>query len=279
MSCNNTELLSEISELRGQIEFLKKFTGNTSPSNTTIAVIPIFGLIDDYTALYLVPVLRRIADNSSIGGVILWIESPGGEVGAVRDIYSAVRKLDLVKPVVTYTGGIAASGGYYIAVGSDKIIADPLAEVGSIGVIYVHYDMEKNYAQNGIKVDVFKTGKYKDMGAEWRALTPEERRMIANMVDTYFRAFLNAVSVGRNMTINETQKYATGRTWFAINVTGTLVDSTGDMDTAIKTLEDMLNVTNARVVIYSGPKAEDFGVYGSEALFLDPRYLNSYMRR
>ncbi len=279
VSCNNTELLSEISELKGQIDFLKRFTTNGTPSNTTIAVVPLFGLIDDYTALYLVPVLRRIADNSSIGGVILWIESPGGEVGAVRDIYTAVRKLDLIKPVVAYTGGMAASGGYYVAVASDRIIADPLAEVGSIGVIYVHYDMEKNYAQNGIKVDVFKTGKYKDMGAEWRALTPEERRMITNMVDTYFEAFLTAVSTGRNMTINETRKYATGRTWFAVNVTGTLVDSTGDMDTAIRTLENMLNVTNARVVVYSGPKPENFGVYGSEVLFLDPRYLNTYIRR
>ncbi len=278
VSCNSTELLSEISELKGQISFLRGFIGNHTLSNATIAVVPVFGLIDDYSALYLVPTLRQIAENDSINGVILWIESPGGEVGAVRDIYSAVRKLDLIKPVVAYTGGMAASGGYYIAVGADKIIADPLAEVGSIGVIYVHYDMEQNYAKNGIKVDVFKTGKYKDMGAEWRALTPEERKIIANMVDTYFRAFLNAVSTGRNMTINETRKYATGRTWFAINVTGTLVDSTGDMDTAIKTLENMLNVTNARVIMYNGPETGSFGVYGSEALFLDPRYLNGYIR-
>ncbi len=90
-------------------------------------MVPIFGLIDEYTALNVVPpVLRNIARNDSIAGVVLWVESPpGGYVGPVREIYSTVRKLDLVKPVVAYTGGMAASGGYYIAVGAERIIADP----------------------------------------------------------------------------------------------------------------------------------------------------------
>ncbi|ASJ12123.1 signal peptide peptidase SppA [Thermococcus thioreducens] len=280
VTCNSTAYQLQIDDLQRQIDFLKaQLRGQNLPGgNATIAIVPIFGLIDDYTALSVIPTLREIAKNDSIAGVVLWIESPGGYVGPVREIYSTVRKLNFVKPVVAYTGGIAASGGYYIAAGAEKIIADPLAEVGSIGVIYVHYNLQQNYESNGIKVEVFKTGPYKDMGAEWRGLTDEERAMITEMVDTYFQGFLQAVSSGRGMSINETKEYATGRTWFAMNVTGSLVDETGDLDYAVSVLEKMLNVTKPRIVIYKGSTPSDFGIFGSTALLLDPRYVNAYIK-
>ncbi|AFL94537.1 putative endopeptidase IV [Thermococcus cleftensis] len=279
-TCNETSYLLQIDELQRQVEFLKAQLRelNRPEGNTTIAVVPIFGLIDDYTALQVVPLLRKVAENDSIGGVVLWIESPGGYIGPVREIYSTVKKLNLIKPVVAYTGGIAASGGYYIAVAAEKIVADPLAEVGSIGVIYVHYDLQKNYEMNGIKVDVFKTGPYKDMGAEWRGLSDDEREMIADSIDTYFQAFLQVVSDGRGMPLNETRLYATGRTWFAMNVTGSLVDETGDIDRAIAVLSEELNVTKPRVVIYGSGGASNFGIFGSTALLLDPRYVNAYLK-
>jgi protease-4 len=280
-TCNDTSYRLQINELQKQLDFLKAQLReeNMPQGKTTVAVVPVFGLIDDYTALKLIPLLSEIAKNDSIGGVVLWIESPGGYVAPVREIYATVRKLDLIKPVAAYTGGMAASGGYYIAVGADRIIADPLAEVGSIGVIYVHYDLQRNYEMNGIKVDVFKTGPHKDMGAEWRGLTDEEREMIASSIDTYFQAFLQAVSTGRKMPLNETKKYATGQTWFAMNVTGSLVDETGDLDYAVEVLSEMLNVSNPRVVIYRSDSSSDFGIFGSTALLLDPRYVSAYIRR
>ncbi|NJE46365.1 signal peptide peptidase SppA [Thermococcus sp. GR7] len=279
-SCNVTAYKLQLDELQRQLDFLKAQLReqNLPEGNTTIAIVPIFGLIDEYTALSIIPVLRDIAENDSIGGVVLWIESPGGYVGPVREIYATVKKLNLIKPVVAYTGGIAASGGYYIAVGAEEIIADPLAEVGSIGVIYVHYNLQQNYEMNGIKVEVFKTGPYKDMGAEWRGLTEEEKAMITESVDTYFQAFLQAVSSSRGMSLNETKEYATGRTWFAMNVTGSLVDETGDLDYAVKVLGEMLNVTNPRIVIYSGRSSSNFAIFGSTALLLDPRYVDPYLK-
>jgi len=267
----------ELSRLRDEVAYLHSLINGSG--GKTIAVVPVFGVIDEYTTLQLVPLLRKLANNDSVGGVLLWIESPGGDVGPVMEIYSAVKKLALVKPVVAYSGGIMASGGYYIANGADKIVASPLADIGSIGVLYVHYDLEKNYQMNGIKVEVFKTGPYKDMGAEWRDLTPEEKRIVANTVNTYFQAFLQAVSEGRNMSVSEVKKFATGRTWFAENVTGTLVDETGGIDTAIATLEKLMNVTGAKVVIYKNLETpSDFEIAGSEALYLDPRYLGPYLR-
>ena len=279
-NCSASQYELQLKELQQKVDFLKAQLRekNAPPRNGTIAVIPIFGIIDSYTALSVIPVLREVARNNSIGGVLLWIESPGGEVGPVIEIYHEVSKLNLVKPVVAYTGGMAASGGYYIATGADKIIASPLAEVGSIGVLYVHYDLEKNYKMNGIKVEVFKTGPHKDMGAEWRDLTPQEKEKISRMINTYFNAFLTAVSTGRNMSIEETRKFATGETWFAENVTGTLVDSTGDLDYAISVLENLSNLTNPKVVIFNGRYPSKFAVYGSTALFMDPRYVGPYIK-
>ena len=279
-NCSVSGYESQLKELQQRVEFLKaQLRAQNAPGgNGTIAIIPVFGLIDSYTALNIIPILRDVAKNESIGGVLLWIESPGGEVGPVMEIYNEVSKLNMIKPVVAYTGGLAASGGYYIAVGAEKIIAAPLAEVGSIGVLYVHYDLEKNYEMNGVKVEVFKTGPHKDMGAEWRALTPEEKEKISSMIESYFNAFLTAVATGRNMTLNETREFATGETWFAENVTGSLVDDTGDLDYALSVLENLTNLTNPRVVIFNGRHPSQFEVYGSTALFVDPRYVNPYIK-
>ena len=276
---NITALQAKIEELQKQIEYLKEQLRRKQPAkaNATIAILPIMGPIDEAMALDVVSKIREIKENESIGGVLLWVESPGGYVGPVRVIYKELKKLNYEKPVVAYTGGYADSGGYFIACAAEKIIADPLAEVGSIGVIYVHYDLEQYYVQNGIKVNVFKTGKYKDMGAEWRDLTPEEKEMIRNAIDTYFQDFLQAVSEGRHLDINTTKEYATGRTWFATEVKGILVDDTGDLDYAIKVLEELIGVKSARIILYNTQKTE-FGIYESSSLYMPASYVYSYIR-
>ncbi|AIF69015.1 peptidase [Palaeococcus pacificus DY20341] len=276
---NDTALQAKITELQGEIEYLKELLRKEKPkeANGTIVILPIMGPIDDYMAKDIITKIKEIEQNQSIGGVLLWIESPGGYVGPVRLIYKEVKKLSYKIPVVAYTGSLANSGGYYIACAADKIIADPLADVGSIGVIYVHYDLEQNYAQNGIKVNVFKTGKYKDMGAEWRDLTDEEKKMITDMVNVYFEEFLNVVSEGRKLDMNTTKEYATGRSWFATDVKGVLVDDLGDLNYAIKTLENLMNVSSAKVIFYDANKI-DFGIYQSSSLFMPAKYAISYTR-
>ncbi|AEH24047.1 signal peptide peptidase SppA [Pyrococcus yayanosii] len=277
----NVSLLKvQIEEMRREIEYLRAQlrASRGTFGNATIAVVPIFGPIDDYLALHVVRILRELRDNSSVGGVLLWIESPGGYIGPVRAIYEEVKKLAYEKPVVAYTAGYADSGAYYIACAAEKIIADPLAEVGSIGVIYVHFNAEQYYAMNGIKVDVFKTGPHKDMGADWRGLTEEEKKIITEQIDAYFQEFLRVVSESRNMTLNKTKEFADGRVWFAYQVKGTLVDDTGDMDYALKVLVDMMGVEGARVIVYDSPTS-DFGIAQSSALYMPARYVYSYIGR
>ncbi|EHR79404.1 peptidase [Thermococcus litoralis DSM 5473] len=273
-------LQAKIEELQREIEYLKsQVRGNVSEeANVTVAILPVVGPIDETTALDVISKIREIRKNDTINGVVLWIESPGGYVGPVITIYKELKKLSYEKPTVAYTGGMAASGGYFLACAADKIIADPLAEVGSIGVLYVHYNLEQNYAQNGIKVNVFKTGKYKDMGAEWRDLTDEEREMIKRTIDTYFEYFLQVVSEGRKLDMNTTKKYGNGRVWFASDVKGTLIDDTGDIDYAIKILEGIIGVKSANVVLYDAQKTE-FGIYESSSLYMPPNYIASYIRR
>jgi protease-4 len=271
------EYKARIAELEAQLREIQ-LERNATTTNGTIAVVPIFGIITEETALNVVPTLEEIGKDDSIGGVLLWIDSPGGDVGPVREIYHEVMNIRAKKPVVVYTGGIAASGGYYIAVAGDKIVADPLAEVGSIGVLYVHYNLKKNYDTNGIQVEIFKTGPHKDMGAEWRALTPEERDIIWNMVQTYFRSFVGAVSYGRNMSEEEVMNFTSGRTWFAVNVTGTLVDELGSFQTAIGELEKLMGVKGAEIKVYNSPTSSySIGSMGSSALYIDPRYLNLFL--
>ncbi|MDN5321395.1 MAG: protease [Thermococcaceae archaeon] len=273
-------LQAKIEELQRQIEYLKSQMREevSEGANVTVAILPVVGPIDETTALDVISKIREIRKDDNIKGVVLWIESPGGYVGPVITIYKELKKLSYQKPVVAYTGGVAASGGYFLACAADKIIADPLAEVGSIGVIYVHYNLEQNYAQNGVKVNVFKTGKYKDMGAEWRDLTDEEKEMIKNTINTYFEYFLQVVSEGRKLDMNTTKEYGDGRVWFAGDVKGTLVDDTGDLDYAIKTLEDILGVKSANVVLYDAQRT-DFGIYESSSLYMPPNYIASYIRR
>ncbi|KPU63056.1 peptidase [Thermococcus sp. EP1] len=273
-------LQAKIDELQRELEYIKNQlrANKTEKSNVTIAILPVVGPIDESTAVTTISKIRQIRKDDNVVGVILWIESPGGYVGPVITIYKELRKLSYEKPIVVYTGGLAASGGYFLACAADKIIADPLAEVGSIGVIYVHYNLEQNYAQNGIKVNVFKTGKYKDTGAEWRDLTDEEREMIKNEINTYFEYFLQVVSEGRKLDMNTTRQYGDGRVWFASEVKGTLVDETGDLDYAITVLENMLGIKSANVVLYDTQKI-DFGIYESSSLYMPSNYVVSYIRR
>ncbi|NJE25292.1 signal peptide peptidase SppA [Thermococcus sp. MV5] len=273
-------LQAKIDELQRELEYIKNQlrANKTGESNVTIAILPIIGPIDGSMAVTTISKIRQIRKDDNVVGVILWIESPGGYVGPVITIYKELRKLSYEKPIVVYTGGLAASGGYFLACAADKIIADPLAEVGSIGVIYVHYNLEQNYAQNGIKVNVFKTGKYKDTGAEWRDLTDEEREMIKNEVNTYFEYFLQVVSEGRKLDMNTTRQYGDGRVWFASEVKGTLIDETGDLDYAITVLENMLGIKSANVVLYDTQKT-DFGIYESSSFYMPSNYVVSYIRR
>ncbi|MBU7047005.1 MAG: S49 family peptidase, partial [Theionarchaea archaeon] len=140
------------------------------PFDGKVAVIRIDGILDTEDVMPIAAQLREVGADPLIAGVILWIDSPGGSVVAVTQVTYEIERLKKVKPVVAYTGGIAASGGYYIMSVCDRIVVRPDAEIGSIGVIFVHIDASGYYSQFGFDIEVIKTGKHKDAGADWRDL-------------------------------------------------------------------------------------------------------------
>ncbi|AAL81707.1 signal peptide peptidase SppA [Pyrococcus furiosus DSM 3638] len=279
ITTNYTTLQLKIEELKKEIEYLRAYIQKQNETaNGSLAIVPIFGLIDENMALEVVKKLEVIKSDPSIRGVLLWIDSPGGYIGPVRAIYKEVKELAYIKPIVAYISGYATSGGYYIACGADKIIADPYAQVGSIGVIYVHFNAQKYYEMNGIEVEVFKTGPYKDMGADWRGLKPEEREIIQKQIDVYFKTFLDVVMEGRNLNETKVKEYADGRAWFAYEVNGTLIDDIGDLQYAIEETKKLANLKSANIVIFD-VKPSNFEIRGSSALYLPQEYVYKYIRR
>lgn len=238
----------EIQRLREEIDKIKN---QNIPINGNIAVVRIFGILDQEDVLPITAQLRKLTEDKEVGGVVLWIDSPGGGVSAVTEIYDEVQRLNIRKPVVSYVGGVAASGGYYLAVASDKIIVKPDAILGSIGVIYVHEDLTEYFKMFGIKVEVIKTGEDKDLGASWRPLSNDDRENIKNMINEDFDRFIYVVSKGRNLSTKEVLKYSDGNVWSGTQaVSYKLADRVGTLDTAIEELKVTAGLKNPKVSFF-----------------------------
>lgn len=214
-----------------------------------IAVIRIEGILDSEDVMPIAAKLREVSVDPSIDGVLLWMDSPGGSVAATTQITYEVERLKSVKPVVAYTGGVSASGGYYIMSICDSIVVRPDAEVGSIGVIYVHIDASGYYSQFGFDIEVFKTGKHKDAGADWRDLTDEERQYITDSLYDAFYRFVYIVSRGRGLDTDYVEKYADGMVWLGTDaVESGFADIVGNFDQAVTEIERLTGIENAELL-------------------------------
>ncbi len=157
--------------------------------------------------------LDRYAGDSDIKGVLVRINSPGGVVGASQEIYADLNRVrtELHKPVVVSVSDMAASGAFYAAMGADKIVTNPGSLIGSIGVIMEFADLQKLYAWAKIKRYVIKTGPYKDSGAEYRDMRPDEKAVFQAMADDVLEQFKTAVAKSRHLTMAQVTTLADGR--------------------------------------------------------------------
>lgn len=156
------------------------------------------------------PVIRRARDSRRVQAVVLDIDSRGGSAAASDHLYTELRALAAEKPVVAFTAGTCASGGYLLACAGRELIVQPAAVVGSIGVISVRPLAEDLLARAGLSVNVTKSGKLKDMGAFWRRPTDEEQRKEEAMVQEYFSLFLERIEESRGTERRRLRKLATG---------------------------------------------------------------------
>ena len=162
---------------------------------------------------YIVNELRSLSKISTLQAVILRINSPGGTVGAVQEIYEEIENLRKrgIKVVASF-GDIATSGAYYIASACDAIVSQPGTMTGSIGVIIPILNFKNLMEKVGIKQESIKSGRYKDIGAGSKEMTPEEREILQKIVDNVYNQFLSAVKKGRKGKVKgEWNKIADGR--------------------------------------------------------------------
>ncbi len=195
---------------------------NAFASEPTIAVIRIEGAITGGSGSngifgvaagsdQIIKQLHDVANDNNIKAVLLRINSPGGSASASQEIGLEVQKLrkDGII-VVTSMGDVCASGGYWIAAGTDKIVATPATMTGSIGVIMELGNMEKLYQKIGYDTVVFKSGPYKDIGNANRPVSTEEEKILQGMIDDIYDQFIDVVAQGRDMERADVLKLATG---------------------------------------------------------------------
>lgn len=233
------------------------------PQRPRIAVVYIQGTLttgvaDGYASSdVIVRQLEELRDDGRVKAVILRINSPGGSPAAAQEIVEAVKKLREMKPVIASLGDIATSGAYYIAAPCNLIVASPDTMTGSIGAIWVFEDRSKYYEDEGIEFTVIKSGEMKDMGADWRALTEEEKNYAQRIVDEVFKRFLSTVSTFRNVSEENLMEISDGRV-----ITGEmakelgLVDDFGNLESCIELASEMLGLENPEIIYYNEPKME-----------------------
>jgi protease-4 len=157
--------------------------------------------------------IERFRKDGGIASVVLRIESPGGSVAAAQEILEAVKRLAKEKPVVASMGSVAASGGYYIACGATKILANPATITGSIGVRMEHVMIGDLLRWAKIDHETLKSGRFKDLAPIDRPMTPQERAIIQDMLVDMHQQFKEAVASARRMDLDQVDKLADGRTY------------------------------------------------------------------
>jgi len=155
--------------------------------------------------------IRKWADDKSIKAIVVRIESPGGGVAPSQEIHRAVKGAREKKPVVASMGALAASGGYYIAVATQRIVAAPGTLTGSIGVIVMFSNFQKLMDKLGLGWVTLTSGKFKDTGSPYRTFTDDDRKLMQGIVDVIYLQFITDVAEGRKMDIEQVRKLADGR--------------------------------------------------------------------
>ena len=200
--------------------------------------------------------LREAAGNPEIKAVVLRLNSPGGTASGAQEIAGEVDRLRRAgKRVVASMGDVAASGAYWIASRTDKIIANPGTLTGSIGVIMQTQDLRGLYEKIGVDTETFKSGPHKDMGSPARAVTPEERAIFQSMVDDIYQQFLTTVAEGRKMNPADVRRLADGRVFTGRQAREAgLVDELGNYREAISAAGQMAGLGRDPRVIELGPR-------------------------
>ncbi len=218
------------------------------PIGEKVALIKIEGPIFESTKS--IDEIKGHLKDPSVKAIVLRVDSPGGAVAPSQEIYEEVRKAAAKKKVVVSMGSVAASGGYYISAPATKIFANPGTLTGSIGVIMEIPNIQGLMNKIGVKSEVIKSGKHKDIASVFRGIGKEERTILQGVLDDVHEQFIKAVSEGRKMRVEDVRNIADGRVFTGQQaLKAGLVDELGNIEDAIKDAAKLAGIKGEPQVI------------------------------
>jgi len=238
----------------------------SSMSAGKIAIVNVKGIIVDGTAI--IDEIKQYRKDNAIKAIILRVDSPGGAVVPSQEIYEEIKRAVKFKPVIVSMGSVAASGGYYISCPATKIIANPGTLTGSIGVIIEIPNVKGLLDKIGVKAEVIKSGKYKDITSPFKSLQSEEKEILQKLTNDVHDQFVKAVAEGRKIPLENVKKIADGRVFTGLKAKDLgLVDEVGDLDYAIKIAAQLGNIKGEpEIVIKKSPLLINFLKGDAESL-------------
>ena len=230
--------------------FIGRYSGGKSGRfafGDKIAIVEVKGVISQSSAV--IEELQQYLADDGVKAIVLRVDSPGGGVGPAQEIHREIMRIRSTskKKVVTSMGSVAASGGYYIACASDRIVANPGTITGSIGVIMQFSNLEELLKKIGVKGVVLKSGEHKDIGSPFREMTPEEKKIMQDVLDNVHEQFIQAVADGRKLDRSKVAQIADGRI-----LTGEQAKNLGLVD-QLGNLQDTIDITAKMVGIEGRP--------------------------
>ncbi len=222
--------------------------------------------------------LKKAEEDRQVRALILRINSPGGTVTASDIVYQEIEtfKRRSRLPVVAVLMDLAASGGYYVALAADTIVAHPTTVTGSIGTIMISVNAQGLMQKLGVATTAIKSAELKDMGSPFRPLTAEERAIFQSVIDDLQRQFLAKVIEHRKLSPEAARKLADGRVYTADQALAHgLVDRVGYMSDVVALAQKAAGVDEARVIVYHRPRqyratyyarADDMPIAGVDAM-------------
>jgi protease-4 len=202
--------------------------------------------------------LREAGEDRAVKAIVLRVDSPGGSGTASDVIWREVQKARKSKPVVVSMGDLAASGGYYVAMGSDGIVAQPGTITGSIGVFGGKFSLRGLYDKIGLSKEILVRGEHADLFTEYRPWTDEERSRIRDLMAAFYREFVTKAATGRKKSYDQVHEVAQGRVWTGREaLEHGLVDRLGGLDAALALAKERAGIRKdqeVRLVVLPEPK-------------------------
>ena len=242
----------------------------TKPKIAVIYAIGATSMDDGIKARTLVKYVEAAINNSNVKAIVLRVDSPGGDALAADLIADALRKGKRMKPIIVSQGYVAASGGYWLSMYADTIVAAPNTITGSIGVIGSFIYNKTLKQELGMSVDHVQKGKFADLGfgatlpligltIPDRDFTTEELSIAQNGIEIFYKDFVTKVALGRKRSYNDIEKIAQGRVWAGIDaLRNGLVDVLGGLDDAIKIAVQKANLEGSEYEILELPERQWF---------------------